>query len=487
MTGTKPQRSSIYIRQSQTHDGTISPELQEKNIRRFIKGQEKWTVTDVYSDIDISGLKEENRPSFLKLKADYASGKFDVAVADEFTRFSRNAVDGISLLGTMKIATAKEGIPPEDDFMPSLYFLLSAKFSKEMGLRWKHALMHRLSKGLPPSGKPHFGYDKQGKDAYVPNADAEIIREAYARYTAGEGAPAICKDFTARQLPSAGPAGWQPRGLFDLLDKSFYAGKISFEGQDFPGAHEPLLNKSQWAAYRKARDKRKKQTTPRNPKWMLSGLVVCGRCGGKMVSNTVRGVASLTCSTYNAKGKAGCKGTFRKREVVMRKFRFWLHKHREEWANAMPSDDEAKTAAETAVADAQAAYDSAVEDYSRYQQWAYENAILPAVSAKTLAEKSEAVTTASAALEEAQAELGSFVPASTVMERINAGIKVLGLDMPENDESLGEEPTEQETAVMREIYSRMIERIVILPPPPGMSSRHPDRDLMAEIEVYGKF
>lgn len=479
-------RAALYIRQSQTHDGTISPELQEKNVRAFIAAQ-GWEAGEVYADIDISGLTEAKRPGFLKLKKDYAAKRFDIAVADDFSRFSRNKADAMALLGSMNIATHKEGVADaDDDFMPAMYFLLADKFSKDMSKRWRNALMHRLAKGLPPSGKAQFGYDKQGKEAYVINeAQAAIVQEAYARYTAGEGARAICEDFTARGLDAAGPKGWHPAGFFDLLDKTFYAGKISYEGQEFPGAHEPLLTPAQWAAYRKARTSRKLQEKPRNPRWMLAGLVECGLCGGKMVSHMARGVPNLMCSTYNAKGKAGCTGTFRKREIVLRKFRFWLHKHRDDWANAMPSDDEARIASEAAVVEAQTAHDSAVEDYSRYQQWAYENGIVPAVSAKTLTEKAEAITAAEAALSDAQAELGSFVPASTVMERINAGIKVLGLDVPEGHESLSEPATEQEAALMREIYARMIDRIVVLPPS-HPSPRHKDRDLMAEIEVYPK-
>lgn len=480
-------KAAIYVRQSTTSEGTISPALQRRNCEAFVQRQGWQLVSKSYEDIDISGKKTANRPGYLSLRADYENGDFNVVVADDWSRFARNEVEGLAMLGSMQLASASQGVYDEDtNHLPTaIQFIIDADFSRKMGKRWRNALVYRLERGLPPSGKPQFGYDKQGKDAYIPNADAAIVREAYARYTAGEGSRAICEDFTARGLASAGPAGWYPNGLFDLLDKTFYAGFITYEGQDFPGAHEPLLTPAQWAAYRKARETRKTHARPRNTKWMLQGLVVCGLCGSKMLSHMARGVPSLACSTYNAQGKAGCPGTFRKREIVMKKFRFWLHKHQQEWADAMPSDDEAKTAAETAVADAQTAHDSTVEDYSRYQQWAYENRIVPAVSAKTLAEKAEAITAAQAVLDEAQAALGEFVPASTVRERINAGIKVLGLDVPENDPSLEEEPTEAEAAIMREIYAKMIDRIVVLPPS-HPSPRHPDRDLMAEIEVHPK-
>lgn len=469
--------AAIYIRQSQTSDGTISPELQEKNVRRFIQAQ-GWEAGEVYSDIDISGLTETKRPGFLKLKKDYEAGKFDIAVADDFSRFSRNKTDAMALLGSMQIATAKEGVADsDDDFMPAMYFLLADKFSKDMSKRWRNALMHRLAKGLPPSGKSQFGYDKQGKEAYVQNADAAIVREAYKRYTAGEGARTICEDFTARGLASAGPKGWYPIGFFDLLDKTFYAGIISYEGQEFPGAHEPILTAAEWAAYRKARESRKLQTKPRNPKWMLSGLVVCGHCGGKMLSHMARGVPSLMCATYNAEGKTGCPGMFRKRAKVQQAVWWWLGSHLDEWASAMPTDDEARLAAEKSVADAEAARDAAQGKIDNLVSRMINLGLTDKEVAGPLAGFRAELAEAQAVLDDALAELGSYSPASDVHEQISKGALLMGFEADPDAE-----PSEAATAQFRESLSRIIEKVIVHPAT-GKSPRDPDRDHRSEVEV----
>lgn len=472
------KKAALYIRQSQTSDGTISPELQEKNVRAFIASK-GWEAGEVYSDIDISGLTEAKRPGFLKLKKDYAAGKFDIAVADDFSRFSRNKVDAMALLGSMNIATHKEGVADaDDDFMPAMYFLLADKFSKDMSKRWRNALMHRLAKGLPPSGKQQFGYDKQGKDAYVINPEqAAIVREAYARYTAGEGARTICDDFTARGLPSAGPSGWHPTGFFDLLDKTFYSGTISYEGQEFPGAHEALLTPAQWAAYRKARESRKLQAKPRNPKWMLAGLVECGLCGGKMVSHKARGVHNLMCATYNAQGKAGCAGIFRKRSKVQQAVWWWLGSHLDEWASAMPTDDEARLAAERAVADAEAAKDAAQAKIDNLVLRMVTLGLTDAEVAGPLASFRAELAEAQAVLDDALAELGSFTPAADVHEQINKGSLLMGFEADPDAE-----PSEAATAQFREALSRIIEKVIVHPAT-GNSPRDPNRDHRSEVEV----
>lgn len=478
--------AALYIRQSQTHDDTISPELQEKNVRKFIESQ-GWTAGEVYSDIDISGLTEAKRPGFLKLKKDYAAKKFDIAVADDFSRFSRNKTDAMALLGSMNIATAKEGVADtDDDFMPAMYFLLADKFSKDMSKRWRHALMHRLSMGLPPSGKAHFGYDKVN-GSYVQNADAAILREAYERYTAGEGVRSICTDFSARGLTAPGPGGWYSRGLFDLLDKVFYSGKIAWtpkKGEEsvmVDGAHEPILSPGEWAAYRKAREDRKANVRPKNPKWMLSGLVECGLCGGKMLSHSdSRGKKQLMCGTYNAHGKDACKGLFRRQSIVAMKVWLWLASHLEEWAAISPTDEEAQKAAEKAVLEAQASLEKATEDYSRYADWAYENKILASVSAAKMSEKAQAVKDAEEALQHAQAALATFVPASDIHERISEGALLMGFS-----EDPDEEPSEEAVARFREALSRVIDRVVVLPST-AASPRDPNRDHYSEIQIIAK-
>lgn len=64
-------RAAIYVRQSQTHDETISPVLQRQKAELFA-GEQGWTVVPgVYEDIDISGRKMDNRPGLQRLRKDY--------------------------------------------------------------------------------------------------------------------------------------------------------------------------------------------------------------------------------------------------------------------------------------------------------------------------------------------------------------------------------------------------------------------------------
>ncbi|MDN4611719.1 recombinase family protein [Arthrobacter burdickii] len=285
----------------------------------------------------------DTRPGLLDLKKDYEAGRFELAVADDYSRFSRDMADGASIIGSMEVATFREGIPdPEDDFSPLLFMLLSHKFSRDTGKRWNATHAHRIARRLPPNGVKQFGYDKLPDGSYVINPEkAEALRHLYSEYTRGVGAIKLVQWLAEQGITSVRGTAFTTQTLFKLLDKPFAAGYFVWAEKEYKGAHEPILTEGQWAAYKDARNNRKLNQAPRNPGWWLAGIAKCGRCGGNLVSTTIKGKQSVNCSTYNNKGKATCAGVFRKRATVDFQVQMYLVSHEEQFADAMPTDDAA--------------------------------------------------------------------------------------------------------------------------------------------------
>lgn len=336
------RRAWLYIRQSQTHEGTISPETQEKHVREWCSSR-GLEVVGISRDIDISGLSTANRPGLLEMVAAHKAGKFDLAVADDYSRFSRDMEDGAQIIGSMPVATWAEGeADAGDDFTPLLHMLLAHKFSKDMGKRWKSAHDRRLALGLPPSNGARWGYTGGTKgaehDGYVQDPlEAPRVHEAYRRYIRGAGFRSI-----AEWLGGS----WQDVTVRQAMDAGFAAGIIRWRGEEHPGAHTPIISEGEWAAYRLARKERaKKGARARAPQWHLSGLVVCGLCEGPMI----RVNEYVRCKAYHAKGKTACTGAATRVSVLETRVALWLGGHVEEWAAALPSSEVAVQAAETDV------------------------------------------------------------------------------------------------------------------------------------------
>lgn len=413
-------RAAVYIRQSTTSEGTISPALQEEHVRALIKDQ-GWSVYKVYSDIDISGRAESNRPGFLAMKADYAAGLFDVAVADDFSRFSRNNADAMKLLGSMAIATWKEGVAdPDDDFMPSIHFLLASKFSKDMGKRWKDAHRKRAEAKLPPNGHLRFGYIKS-REAYTQDpVTAPLLKEAYRMYQSDIGFKNIGAYLTAQGTTTVRGSHWDKLAIMKVMDNPFYVGKFLYKGELLDGSWEPLLSPGEWAAYKAKRAERAK-LAPRakDSEWAFAGYVRCSKCGSSMIKNKSRNNVYLHCSKRR-KGN-GCEGVTGIWSEVNLSIWSWLGSHLDEWAAAMPSDDEAVQAADRAVLDAQAAKDAAQGKIDGLIGRMVTLGLTDAEVAGPLAGFRTELQEAAGALESALAVQASFVPAKDVHEAILKG------------------------------------------------------------------
>lgn len=513
MSTKKPLRAAIYIRQSKTYEDSISPELQEANCRKLAK-REGWTITDVYSDIGISGKSTVKREGLRKLRRDRKARQFDIALADDLSRFSRNTADAAIIQGEMPTATWKEGIQ-DNRLFADILNSFNSEYLRQITARWDDALMRRLEAGLPASGRVQYGYTRLHPDGTpitkakpkvksvnetyaIHPEESKIVQEIYRRYTAGEGVRLIVADLIRRDVPAPGPAGWQTVGMFDLMDKPFYAGIIRNltavrdengavimddegnpvkEMKDFPGAHEPLLTEAQWKAYLKARADRKIHDRPRNPKWWLTGIAKCGRCGSGLVSHKdSKGSHQLMCQLYSAKGKDSCAGVFRKRVLIDTKVWFWLGAHLKEWASALPSDDNARATAEKAVEDAQAAKDVAQGRIAGLMSRAARFDLSDDEIAAPLEEFKAELAEATQASDDALATLGAYVAPEGIYETIQRGSELLGSNDGE------EEMSEEATAQLREAISKIIDKVVVMPQSTG-STRDPARDLMSEIII----
>jgi site-specific DNA recombinase len=447
-------RAAIYIRQSQTSERTISPALQEEHVRRFIKEQGWEVVGEPYSDIDISGMKEENRPAFLRLKKDYADGVFDVAVADDFSRFARNKEHAMALLGSMAIATYKEGAAdPDDDFMPALHFLLADKFSKDMSKRWKDAHRKRLEQARPPQGHHHFGYVKTQDGYDLDPVNAPLLKECYAQYLKGVGFKNLAGYLTEHGAVTVRGAQFNKEMLLKVMDNPFSNGKIRYKGEESEGAHEAIITDAQWAAYKRKRQERA-TLAPRtkSSEWPFAGMVRCSRCGSSMVKNSNGKRIYLFCSKQRKGG--GCEGVTALRPEVDWKISMWLGGQVDKWASEVHSGDAEQKAADELLAELEHSHRIASEKVDDLLRRAVLYGMSDSEVLPVLGELRQARDTAASLVEQQQAVIGAFIPASDVYERITRGSEGQTLDE------------------WKEVIRRMIEKVVI----------HPDR----KVEIIEK-
>jgi len=106
-----------------------------------------------------------------------------------------------------------------------------------------------------------------------------VVREIYRLRDSGWGYHAIVKEMAAR-----GIQGKQGRmnytSIRSILSNATYAGKRTHKGQVYEGLHEAIIDQDLWDRVQARNRLNGKQAG--GQRYLLSGMLVCGECGGRM-------------------------------------------------------------------------------------------------------------------------------------------------------------------------------------------------------------
>lgn len=343
-----------YIRVSMLREEQISPETQKAAIQDWARRRGR-RVTDWIEDLDMTGRE------FLKRRIGEAIGRVRAGEAREiavwkYSRFGRDRAGvAVNLDALEKAGGQLQSATEEVDarsatgrFTRGMLFEVAAFESDRAAETWAEAYSYRNARGLPPLGRPRFGYRRLGRirseldplrtipdrkdpqgERYVPDPElGPVLAGMYRAYNGGEGGHAIGRGLNERAIPNTYGNPWSGRTVLDVLDSGFGAGYLRVHDPACPGcgekgkarcrrkvfirgAHEPVIGEDEWQAYR-ARRKISGDIPPRHraPAYPLSGLVRCWHCGAAMVTSGAKkeGVRFRCSQVRNYPGSAKCAG-----------------------------------------------------------------------------------------------------------------------------------------------------------------------------------
>ena len=356
---TKPIPAVIYARYSTDLQSAASVEDQIRLCEERAE-REGWTVTQRYADHGISGASLM-RPGVQQLLQDALAGKFEIVVAEALDRISRDQEDiagvfkRLSFAG-VKIVTLSEGAVSELHI--GLKGTMNALFLKDLSDKTRRGLRGRVEAGKSGGGNS-YGYDVVKKfnaegellrgDRKINEEQAEIVRRIFVEYAAGTSPRVIAKRLNAEGI--AGPTGktWGPSTIHGnkdrgtgILNNELYVGRLVWNRLRYikdpvTGKRVSRLNpKDEWIVQDvphlrfiedelwndvKARqeetalgkqDKKEGFWEKRRPRFLLSGLIKCGSCGGGFVK-----VSQQHFGCANARNKGTCSNAKTARKDVL--------------------------------------------------------------------------------------------------------------------------------------------------------------------------
>ncbi len=334
------RRAVLYLRQSTFREESISLELQEAAGREYCARQ-GYDVVAVESDPGISG-RTWKRPAVQRVMRMLEDGDADTIVLWRWSRLSRSrrdwavAADRADLAGcTIESATEPNDATAAGRFARGVMTELAAFESERIGEQWKETHARRRRLGLPADGGPRFGYDKLDDGTYTPNlTEAPVLAEMYRRYLRGEGFTRIVKWLNEAGHRTKRGGTWSRVTVTHLLDAGFGAGKIiqrptQGDTRDWrvsqatfhAGAQPPVITAAEWDAYVAKRMDAPEPSRVVEPKYVLTGLIVCDDCGAAMhVGN--QGLKDYKCS--RATQYRDVPGMYMTRALVEQRVREWV-------------------------------------------------------------------------------------------------------------------------------------------------------------------
>ena len=190
---------------------------------------------------------------------------------------------GIILYGRVN---ARDLQDPDDRYALRIEIAHACRTSDDASRRLRDKFQEKVEAGYYHGSRP-YGYTTNGMKI-VP-AEAEIVREVFRRFNAGEGRYSIAADLNARGVTTLKGMGWTETTIRALLRSRHVAGINAYHGQEIGvGKWPAIITRAQWdftqelLAFRAAaaRAEQAKRKAPRS--YILRGLVMCGKCGTAM-------------------------------------------------------------------------------------------------------------------------------------------------------------------------------------------------------------
>ncbi len=322
-------RAAIYSRFSSNLQSDASIEDQVRQCRRRIE-QEGWSLTEVYSDAAISGATTL-RPGYQKLMEDARKGEFDIIVAEALDRLSRDQENVAGLhkhltFAGIRLITLTEG--EINELHVGLKGTMNALYLKDLAQKTRRGLEGRIRQGRSGGGLC-YGYDLVDERASdgspirgqrsINSTEAIVVRRIFAEFTAGRSPKVIAHALNREIVPAPSGKAWGPSTIYGnwrrgtgILNNELYIGRLVWNRQHFvkdPNTgkrqarmnpkskwvieevpHLRIIDQELWDRVKQRQEKTRSRVIKgagnirseraRRPRYVLSGLLRCGNCGG---------------------------------------------------------------------------------------------------------------------------------------------------------------------------------------------------------------
>lgn len=340
-------RVAAYCRVSTDKDDQLnSLETQRVFFARYIGEHQDWALVGVFADEGLSGTSASRRPEFMKMIAQAKSGKIDLILAKEVSRFARNTVDALTITRELNalgvgVLFLNDGIDTREndgEFRLTIMASVAQEESRKISERTRWGQAQAMKRGVVFGNNSIFGYHLRHGQLTVDHEQAEVVNRIYHTFLdERKGTHTIARELNeAGVKPPRMPGGtWSSTAVLRILKNEKYTGdllqqkyittdylshrKVPNDGTEaqllLKNHHEAIVSHEMFAQVQEELARRhgllgdKKKFSAR---YWYSGKVVCGACGGvctvRRTRRKGREYQRFTCQNSPSAGRGGSCG-----------------------------------------------------------------------------------------------------------------------------------------------------------------------------------
>ena len=198
-----------------------------------------------------------------------------------------------------------------------------AEFEREqIGERTRDKMAASRRRGKWTGGVVPLGYRVIDKKLVIDNHEAELVRELFGLYLEQRSALTVAQTLTdrgrttGRYLANSGRVrearAWGKGDVLSVLKKPLYIGLMRYRDELHDGEHEAIIDLRTFELARTLLARTNGGRTPRrrNPDYLLSGILMCARCGSALTAASSRkggrAYRYYRCTKRDREGRAAC-------------------------------------------------------------------------------------------------------------------------------------------------------------------------------------
>ncbi|MFP3464584.1 recombinase family protein [Leifsonia sp. SIMBA_070] len=307
------QAAAIYARISsdQAGDGLgVQRQLEDCRNLAIDRG---WVIADEYVDNDVSAYAAKPRPNYERMMVDIADHRIDAVLVYHLDRLTRRPVEleqfiDVCTAASVDVTTVTGDIGLGNDNGLMVARITSAMAAAESGrksARLRRKMLQNAEMGKPNGGggRP-FGYEAD--KLTIRESEAIVIRDLVSRYIAGESMNSLGRWINKQPIATVGRSKtWNVQTLRGILLGGRIAGIRYHRGEPIgPAMWPPIITPEQHDRVLAVLAGKNAPSMASPRRYLLSGMLRCGKCGSKLYSSSNRGIRRYICTPVP--GKDGC-------------------------------------------------------------------------------------------------------------------------------------------------------------------------------------